>query len=270
MLRYPLDVALMLRIFDEVSDWRKRNPESQITLSDLDALSRLIDAKPSFPNFIAQLQMVLAKHTDERWSVAKAKSSFSGRPLFLHFDEVGSLDDPELVAHLKCVEPRDVFYKFWSIVDGILRQPGCFVYVSGKDSSMDLVAHPGASRGKSSGHVERLLLEPLKATHVVQMLSLPLPSGPHRGRALCEVVFGVDVHLLSGPDTSESKLLSELADLLVELTGGLPRALLYSFMWLRRNVGSMNRLQQFLSEPSKVRVSHLLVLTVLADIRIGW
>lgn len=95
------------------------------------------------------------------------------------------------MEHLKYKEPRDVFYKFWATLDGILKQPSCFVYVSGKDNSMDLVAHPGASRGKSSGYVERFLLEPLNSTHVLYR-SLVMS----RAKA-CSVQFSISIRRCS-------------------------------------------------------------------------
>ncbi len=215
-------------------------------------MKRVIAEKPSFLEFISELRLLLAKEIDVRWTPDKVKSSRYGRPLFLHFDEVGGLDHPALMKHLDCAEPRDVFYLFWATLDSIVKQPGCFVYVSGKDSSMDLVAHPGASRGKSSGYVERILLEPLSANHVIQMLSLPQPDD-NNGLILCRAVFGIDESSLLTAESIEGRLLTELADLLVDITGGLPRALLYSFMWLKEHVGSSSLLKDFLGDRVKVR-----------------
>ena len=252
----PLSIALMLKIYGAYSEQQKQIVGSRISTTEMDSLKLLISPKTSLVEFVSQFRLLLAKQIDDRWTIDKAKSSPYGRPVILHFDEVGGLDDPELMAHMKCKEPRDVFYKFWATLDDVLKQTNCFVYVSGKDSSMDLVGHPGASRGKSSGYVERLLLEPLSVKHVMQMMSLPQPDGALKREALCRSVFGIDATALR-EDSLEYKLMTNLAELLVHITGGLPRALLYAFMWLKEHVGSAVLLAAFLTDHVKVSCFHL-------------
>jgi len=239
---------MMMQIFGAVKYQLKKTPNSSVTVKELSDVKELISRKPSFGKFISELRLLLAKQLDEHWTKEKANRSLEGRPLFLHFDEAGGLDQAGLMENLKCEEPRDVFYAFWTVLDNVLKKSGCFVYVSGKDTSMD----PGASCLKFSGFVERILLEPLLATHVMQMLSRP-QSPDTNGLTLCRAVFRIHESTLLVPESTEVKLLEKLANLLVEITGGLPRALKYSFMWLKENAGSLTLLKDFLADRGKVR-----------------
>jgi len=127
LLKHPLDDALMLKIYGSFLEQQKQKHNSNITSVDLDQLKLLISTKTSLIDFVSQFRRILSKEVDERWTTEKAKTSPFGRPLFLHFDEVGGLDHPALMRHLECKEPRDVFYLFWATLDDIMKQPRTFI-----------------------------------------------------------------------------------------------------------------------------------------------
>jgi len=234
-------------------------PKDAVLPADYEHLLALVAKKGVLADdFVHTVQLSLArKHTD----------AFGGgiHPLFLHFDEIGTLDRPSIVAkHVPAgVSPRVLFYSFWDCINSIIKIPNCFVYLSGKNSQLEVVGHHNG--GLSVGYVERLFLEPLTSQHIMQMLAKPLPRADFGKQAMSQVVFGVDPQKLTNTKLHEYKLLQNLAELVIRVTGGLPRAIGYSFGWFQTSMNNIAQVREFLDDTVKVlftRFSFLSFATV--------
>jgi len=195
--------------------------------------------------FVFALQQVLPPPSESKFKCGVA------RPIFLHFDEIGELDRPRVVAkHELNKSAREMFYSFWFHLDRTIKLANCFVYLSGKNSQIEVIGHQQSDR--SVGLVERLYLEPLTSDHIMRVLAKPLPVGDLRGIPMCKAVFAVDPGNLH--DHRSKELFSRLADLVIRVTSGLPRAIDYAFGWFRNSLNSLDQLGAFLEDGVQVTI----------------
>jgi len=211
---------------------------------DHERLSALADGPLLLVDFVRKLQEALGLYCESPngWS-----------PLFLHFDEIGELDKSDVVAkHMPTGNATDLFYKFWSVLNDTIRLPNCFVYLSGKNSQLEVICH---HHGNSIGLVERLCLEPLSVDHLMEMLGKPLPLSSPDGICMSQAVFGIDSRFLEDVESPEYLTLFELVTLVIHVTGGLPRAIDYSFGWFRDTLNSLDKVSKFLADTVMVLCS---------------
>jgi len=163
--------------------------KSDFSKTDIDALkNKAWEEKVFIDEFVVEIQRLLA--------LQSGIPGLDHRPVLLHIDEIGHLDDKQIIDKFVGAggTARQLFYEFWELLDSTIKLPNCFVYLSGKNSQLEVVGHKPSEL--PVGLVERLFLEPLTTRHVMEMLVKPLPSSEFGGKAMCHVVFSVDVQKL--------------------------------------------------------------------------
>jgi len=222
--------ALKKHIIDSLSP-------DELAPGDHERLSALADGPCRLVEFVRKLQVALGLY----------RGSPNGcSPLLLHLDEIGELNFPKVVAkHMPTGNATDLFDEFRSVLDHTIRLPNCFVYLSGKNSQLEVGGH---HHGDSVGLVERLCLEPLSFSHLMEMLAKPLPDTSPDGLCMSQAVFGIDARFLEDVESAEYQTLLELVMLVIHVTGGLPRAIAYSFGWFRDTLNSLDKVSKFVAD----------------------
>lgn len=200
--------------------------------------------------FVRRIQKVCCNLHSNFWDGSKKEQYSSLRPLILHFDEVGSLSNPKLVKLFGDPSASDdieaiisVYYAFWSCIEPLVRMRNCFVYVSGRGSEL---AGMGRGQRNSPGVMRHLVLEPLQVEHIMEIFAHPILL-PLAAAAVptCTALFRIQ-HNWSD---SERSILTQVAQLVAKLSGGVPRLISYALSFLQLRYGSVEHVQEFLKDP---------------------
>ena len=203
-------------------------------------INTLVAQSLTMDQFVEELKKLVASVWNPSDPSIKTRYPL-GRPLLLHFDELGNLGDSNVLVKfvdlprdlrviddstplptmmLRLQYEADLFGDFWKTLNPAIGTKHCFVYLSGKGSAMTFRGH---GLRQCPGLMTHLLLELLTVEDVKKMLLLPASSG---GPLLWSTLVTDGPQLLLEAATSTScELIDGLANYLHKLTDGVPRLL---------------------------------------------